>query len=83
MFILYRDGTRATFENRADSNCDHLFYINLYGVLMKTRLPALKTKEIETIRIRTEHGSVEVDLTQEESIYIMNALNCILETKMK
>ena len=79
MNILFRDGTRLEFINNADYNCDGEFDIifgGIYGKRIKI-LEQLMTKEIEIIRIGTTQGSVEEELTPENSKELIMSLNCL------
>jgi len=78
MNILFRDGTRLELINNTKFNCDGNFVLYFGGVFGKKKeLEQLKTKEIETMRVRTSKSYVEEDFTPENSKTFMKTLECL------
>lgn len=76
--ILFRDGTRLELVNAGKFNCDSKFTLYFGGAFgMKREFDALKTKEIETMRVWTAKGYVEEDFTPENSKTLMKSLECV------
>ena len=76
-FILFRDGHRITLRNQADFNCDANFAVYINRSARSRR--DLLNRQIESIRVMTMRGSVEVDLSSEESAMLMNIFNCLAQ----
>lgn len=78
MNILFRDGSRLELVNDGKFNCDGR-YIQCFGGLCgkKRHLKKMATLEIETIRIGTLNSFVQFDLTNEESLQLLNVFKCI------
>lgn len=79
IFILYRDGTRAEFENVNEFNCDGMVIVFFFGGEPSEKLADLGNKEIEAIRVITSNSFVEVKLKNKQSKKIMESINCITQ----
>jgi hypothetical protein len=78
MYILFRDGTRLQLKNDGKFNCDGKFTEYFGGVLgKKKQLEEISTKEIETIRLTSSHGSVERTLDPEQSKLLLQSILCL------
>jgi uncharacterized protein (TIGR02145 family) len=84
VYILFRDGTRLMLENDKEFNCDGLFELYFGSIYYgkKKILETLKTKEIETLRIVTNNGYVEQDLTSENSKEFIKSVNCLISNNV-
>lgn len=80
--ILFRDGTRMELVNNGKYNCEKNFTL-YFGTLggKRKELEALKTKEIETMRVWTTDSYVQEDLTPENSKALMKIFECLSSAK--
>jgi len=79
--ILFRDGSRIKIINNGDFNCEAkatLYFGGVFG--RKSELNDLSTKEIETMRVWTYDGYVQMDFTPKQSKELLNTLRCLSES---
>ncbi len=78
MNVLFRDGSRLTFTNDGDFNCDLNFTLYFGGMFGKKKeLSTLASKEIETMRVWTNDGYVEEDFDADESKQLQLTFQCL------
>lgn len=78
MYVLFRDGSRLQLESEGKFNCKGNFttyFGNVFG--KKKVLDELATKEIEAIRISSSGGSIERNLTPEQSKGFAKQMSCL------
>jgi hypothetical protein len=77
--ILLRDGSRLKFVNDGKFNCEAkatLYFGGVFG--KKSELEDLATKEIETVRVWTEKGYVEMDFNSLQSKEFLQTVSCLI-----
>jgi len=76
--ILFRDGSRSEMKHDGKYNCDSR-YLKLFGGNFgsEPELKMLSTKEIEIIRILTTKTHYDIVLMKQESVKLMQSMNCI------
>ncbi len=78
IIVRFRDGTTSTMENDINTNCQNQFVLKFGGDYAKEdQMVLLKSKPIETIRVYTQEGFVQEDLTPEMSDEFMSTLGCL------
>ena len=78
IIIRFRDGSTSTMENDVNTNCQNQFVLKFGGDYEKEdQISLLKSKPIETIRIYTQDGFVQEDLTPEMSDEFMSTVGCL------
>lgn len=76
--ILFTDGSRLELYNKEKFNCKgevNLYFARLFGNLQQ--LNELKSKKIKTLRIWTTDKFIQKDFTDENSICILNTIDCL------
>jgi len=78
MNLLFRDGTRLELKNIEGFNCKSTFTVYFGGGMGNTKaLHAIRTKEVETMRVWTSDGFVEKDFSSEQSKKFMKIFDCL------
>ncbi len=78
--FLFRDGSRMELRHNSDFNCDQeadLWFGGMYG--KKRELDLLSSKEVAAIRVHTMKSFVQEELSDEQSLDLLNSLKCIKE----
>lgn len=76
--ILFRDGSRMELVSEGKFNCDAkatLYFGGVFG--KKKQLEELCTKEVKVMRVWTSDGYVEETFESEQSVELMNTMNCL------
>ena len=80
MTVIFTDKSGLTMVNDNNFNCDGVYtqhFLEDFG--KKKELKKFLTKEIQTIKITTNEGPVQVNLSPTERIRIYETLNCLME----
>ena len=79
MELLFRNGEIMTLRHSSDFNCEKNWVTYFGGEFKQTlKYDLLKNNELETIRVWTNDGYVQEDLSPETSKKLMNSFKCFL-----
>jgi hypothetical protein len=79
IILLFKDKQTITLENTNDYNCENHFTLFLSKALFEKTIYSLKTVQLESIRVYTSEGYVEVDLNEIQSLKIQKSIKLLLE----
>lgn len=82
VIFLFKDKQTITLENTGDYNCENHFTLFLTKALYEKSLSYLKTVQLESIRVYTSEGYVEVDLDEIQSLKIQKSIKFLLELSL-
>jgi hypothetical protein len=78
VIILFKDGSTSTMKNNGDFNCKNKFTLYLGDIFKRNQeLEKISSVGIESVRVWTTGGYVEVDLSDDESQTISQTVNCL------
>ena len=78
--FLFRDGTRASIYNDDSFNCNGSFLRRIKSFEREEEeFLFLSSKEINIMRLETKTKSIEVKLTEKQSLMFMNSVKCLFD----
>jgi hypothetical protein len=78
VIIVFKDGRRIQLTHDGKSNCNSTLTLNFGGIWGKEEiLDALKSTEINGIRINTSAGSVDGSFSEDDALRFKATINCL------
>lgn len=83
MFLLFKDGKRLTLDNDDDFNCNRrfVFYLHNRSESKKQEIETLMLSDIQTVRLTTSSGFVQIDIPPQKAYLIRRTIECLFQAQ--